>query len=129
MVQERPRVLVAEDESSLRELLLDVLTALGCRAELVAHGGDALRRLLAGGPYDLVILDEDLPGLNGRAILSAARAAGVNVRAILWSGRLELAEAERLEFGIACFLRKPVSLSELQRAIETVLGRPLPRGL
>jgi len=124
MAEGRARVLVADDEGSLRELLVEALLESGCEVVAVGDGREALRLLLGAGPYDLVVLDEEMPGLSGRRVLTAARSAGLDVPAILWSGSLELDDGERAALGVSSFLRKPVAIEVLHEAIRLALGRP-----
>jgi len=120
MTEDRARVLVAEDEPALREVVVESLQASGREVVAVGDGREALR-LLLDERYDLVILDEELPGVSGRHVLAAARSAGIAVPAILWSGSLNLEDGERVALGVATFLRKPVALEILEEAIRSAL--------
>lgn len=69
----RPRILIVEDEAGLRDALAALCADLGWEAEGAATGGAALERL-SRRPFDLVILDERMPGLKGREVLRRIRA-------------------------------------------------------
>lgn len=63
------RVLLAEDDGPLRELLADYLELQGLEVVAVASGADALRELGGGHPPDLVVLDLKMPGIGGEEVL------------------------------------------------------------
>jgi CheY-like chemotaxis protein len=112
------RVLVAEDEAPLREILAEGLRDEGFEVVTATDGIDALDRYRRDGPFDVLLLDEEMPRLTGRRLLSRLRADGELVAAVLLSGNLELDPDEQARLGVGPALRKPVSLTELSRAIE-----------
>ncbi len=114
----RLRILVAEDEAPLREILAEGLRDEGFEVVTAADGVDALDRFRAQGPFDVLLLDEEMPRLTGRRVLSRLRADGEQVAAVLFSGNLDLDEDEQARLGVGAALRKPVSLAELSRAIQ-----------
>jgi CheY-like chemotaxis protein len=114
----RLRILVAEDEAPLREILAEGLRDEGFEVVTAADGVDALDRFRAQGPFDVLLLDEEMPRLTGRRVLSRLRADGEQVAAVLFSGNLDLDEDEQARLGVGPALRKPVSLAELSRAIQ-----------
>jgi CheY-like chemotaxis protein len=69
-----PRVLIAEADPWSRDLLKQVLLSVRCdaRLDLCADGQEALR-LLAEYPYDLTIVDRELPGIDGLNVLRSVR--------------------------------------------------------
>src|SRR5437868_13976659 len=69
------RILVVEDDSRLAATLERVLAAEGHDVEVAGDGNDALRRA-RGRPFDLVVLDIMLPGLDGIAVCRRLRAGG-----------------------------------------------------
>ena len=73
MAEDRPQVLVVEDEAPIRRGLCDVLAYHGWAPDGVASGEDGLRRALAT-PYALVVLDVMLPGTSGFDVCRALRA-------------------------------------------------------
>ncbi len=114
----RPRVLVIDDEPSVREIWCEFLRALGCDADPMADGSTGLAALGRGG-YDLVIADLIMPGLGGRAVARAVQHLDPTLGIILVTGDLE-AEASG-EPGIA-LLTKPVGFGEFRRAVENCLA-------
>ena len=70
------RVLVADDDLSMRTLLTRALEAVGVSDAVEARDGDEALQLWEESEFDLIILDWDMPGKNGLQILKAIRAAG-----------------------------------------------------
>lgn len=112
------RVLVAEDEPLLREILIEGLIDEGFEVEAAVDGLEALVLYRAKRPFDALLLDEEMPGLTGRQILRLLRSEGDWVAAVILSGNLLLDAAERAELGVGPVLRKPVSMKDLCAALR-----------
>jgi CheY-like chemotaxis protein len=80
------RVLLAEDESSIRVLMRAVLTYRGYKVVEAVDGADAVNKYRVSGPFDLVILDMAMPKLGGREALEQIRAQDPTARALALSG-------------------------------------------
>src|SRR5262245_25876065 len=106
MTNVSPRVLVAEDDEFLREILQEGLEAEGFDVVPAVDGSQALELFLSSGPYDAVLLDDEMPRLTGRKVLARLREAGERVAALLLSGSLALDEDERAGLGVGAVLRK-----------------------
>jgi CheY-like chemotaxis protein len=124
----RCTVLVAEDEPELRELLRVGLECEGYAVTLVSNGRDALTRLRTTAHTCMILLDLDLPVMDGRAF----RAVQLRDRSLAWipvvvlSGGVNAAREAR-EIGARAFVRKPVDMDELRVALSRVgccLARP-----
>jgi DNA-binding response OmpR family regulator len=102
------RILVAEDEAALRELLAEVLGDAGHDVGFAATYG-AARGLLDAQRWDLMLADLAMPGGDGLSLAGAARARGMRV--VLCTGFPE-PEAGLAGRGIG-YLQKPFSLTEL----------------
>ena len=117
------RILVAEDEASLREILVEGLRDEGFEVVGAADGAQALELFRTAGPFDALLLDEEMPHLTGRQILSRLRAEGSQVAAVLFSGNLDLDEEECARLRVGPVLRKPLSLADLSQAIREAIAR------
>ncbi len=121
------RILVVEDEAHLAAGIRFNLEAEGYDAEVEADGARALSRLAVAdpvAPFDLVILDVMLPGVDGFAVADAMRQAG-NFTPVLMLTAKSLAEdvVHGLEAGADDYLAKPFDLSVLLARVRGLLRR------
>jgi DNA-binding response OmpR family regulator len=120
------RILVVEDDPSIRMGLEDTLTAKGYEVDAVARGGEGADRALSGR-YDLVVLDVMLPDLDGFEVcrrIRAGRGPARRVPVIMLSARgAELDRVRGLELGADDYVTKPFSLMELLARVASVLRR------
>ena len=120
------RILVVEDDPSIRMGLEDTLTAKGYEVEVVGKGSDGADKAL-GGRFDLVVLDVMLPDIDGFEVLRRIRASRGPVRrlpVIMLSARgAELDRVRGLELGADDYVTKPFSLMELLARVASVLRR------
>jgi DNA-binding response OmpR family regulator len=119
------RILVVEDDPSIRMGLEDTLTAKGYAVDVVGRGGDGVDRA-ATGRYDLVVLDVMLPDIDGFEVLRRLRAhrACRALPVIMLSARgAELDRVRGLELGADDYVTKPFSLMELLARVASVLRR------
>jgi DNA-binding response OmpR family regulator len=120
------RVLIVEDEAHIRDLIVLHLDLEGLETDAVADGQEALAR--AGSePYDLIILDLMLPGMDGISICRAVRRDGPNqdVPILMLTARRE--ESDKvlgLESGADDYLAKPFGIRELVARARALLRRP-----
>ena len=66
-------ILVIEDEDTVRSVVTEALETLGCRILQARDGAEGLRLVQSGTPFDMLVTDVGLPGLNGRQLADAAR--------------------------------------------------------
>jgi CheY-like chemotaxis protein len=118
------RILLAEDDALLREILQEGLEAEGFEVVAAGDGEAALEVYLAAGPFDALLLDEEMPRLTGRGLLARVRGAGDPIPALLVSGNLELSAEECRSLGIPPVVRKPVGIDELSRELRRLTGGP-----
>lgn len=124
----KSRILLADDEPSLRETLEIALKREGFEPEIFSDGLSAWNALQAGQQYDAAILDIMMPRLEGTALLSRMRATGNPVPVILLTSRDE--EIDRivgLDLGADDYIGKPFSVRELIARLRAVLRRSHPR--
>jgi DNA-binding response OmpR family regulator len=120
------RILVVEDDASIRMGLEDTLRAKGYEVEVVGRGSEGADKATAGR-YDLVILDVMLPDIDGFEVcrrIRGARGPARSVPVIMLSARgAELDRVRGLELGADDYVTKPFSLMELLARVASVLRR------
>ncbi|WP_237886212.1 response regulator [Pseudomonas sp. PGPR40] len=120
-----PRVLIAEADPWSRDLLKQVLLNVRCdaRLDLCADGQEALH-LLAENPYELVIVDWELPGVDGLNVLRSVRQRKRNppLPFILMSSRNDSASVrEALPLAPTAYLTKPLNMESLTQRLQDLL--------
>src|SRR5579871_5638409 len=116
------RILVLEDELQLARHVTRALTRHGHFVSAFHDGAEGLRAALADPP-DLIILDLNLPSLDGLGVLAQLRAANSPARVIILTARGEVGDRVKgLHAGADDYLAKPFSMDELAARIEA-LGR------
>ena len=117
------RILIADDRPSSRELVRSILENLGYEVEEAEDGMRALNAVLRRPP-DLVLLDLQMPGLNGHEVLERLRAeerfASLPVVALTASAMAGDRD-KALAAGFTSYLAKPVSLSTLRTEVRRLL--------
>ncbi len=112
------RVLVADDETNLRELLLRELGRSGHEVEGVADGATALERI-GGGSYDVVVLDMKMPRKEGIEVLRELATQPDAPQVIVMTGFQEVATAvEAMKLGAYDYLTKPTRIEELDLLVR-----------
>jgi len=108
------RVLVADDENNLRDLIVRELTRRGLEAEGVGDGESALARLRED-PYDVVVLDMKMPKKEGIEVLRELQEIPEHPQVIVMTGFQEVATAvEAMKLGAYDYLTKPTKIEELE---------------
>lgn len=101
-----PRILLVEDEVTIAVTLGDDLRDDGCEVTLVGNGEDALQRL-SREPFDAIISDLRLPGVDGLEVLRAARRRQPGARLLLVTAYADERHERALRATDACLLQKP----------------------
>jgi two-component system response regulator MprA len=127
------KILVVDDDASVRALLRDVLECEGHDVEVAPDGFAALRAVSAGRP-DCVVLDVMMPGLDGHEVLARLREldGGPSLPVIMLTAAADDANAWRAwSGGVDYFLAKPFDALELLRYLDYLFTddvRALPAG-
>lgn len=125
----RLRALVVDDIATNRFVLIQILRALRIEADEAASGSDALEKL-AGGEFDLVLLDMNMPDMDGEATFREIRAAGTPWAMIpvvaLTADAVALRRDYYLALGLNGFVSKPVDRRLLWAQILAAVPRPPP---
>ena len=120
---ERPRVLVVDDEESVRNLVAKTL-AKDCEVETVADGPSAVDRLQAE-VYDLLITDLRMPGMDGLSVIRAIREHSEVPVIVLTGFSTEANAIEALNLGVKGYLTKPFKLERMIEMAHRAVGLPL----
>ena len=118
------KVLVVEDEASIRELIALNLQMAGWEVLEAENGERGLRRLKEEGPCDAAVLDVMLPGIYGFSLCESIRRDDQNIGIIILSAKgLEEDKIRGLSIGADDYMTKPFSVSELLARIEALCRR------
>jgi two-component system copper resistance phosphate regulon response regulator CusR len=118
------RVLLVEDEDRLASSVANQLRQAGFAVDIVARGEDGLRES-AISPYDAIVLDLQLPDMDGVEICRRLRERGTPVRIIMATARDGVADRiAGLDTGADDYLVKPYSVRELIARLRALLRRP-----
>ena len=118
------KVLVVEDEASIRELIALNLQMAGWEVLEAENGERGLRRLKEAGPCDAAVLDVMLPGIDGFSLCESIRRDDQNIGIIILSAKgLEEDKIRGLSIGADDYMTKPFSVSELLARIEALCRR------
>ena len=117
------RVLVVEDELSIRQGLCDVLTFRGYSVEAVADGRAALEQV-ARQSFDVILLDVMLPEIDGFAVCASIRAGGREVPIVMLTAKGSEEDILRgFELGADDYVTKPFSVRQLLARVQALLKR------
>jgi len=116
-------ILFADDEPSLQELMRMELPHLGHRVTVCPDGYTAVAALERES-FDCIIVDLDMPGMNGIQVIERAATLSPKTEAIVLTGKQSLESAvSALRFGVIDYLSKPCRLTELQSLLQRVAAR------
>jgi CheY-like chemotaxis protein len=118
-------ILYAEDFQPVKHIVKEMLELEGWRVEDCDDGLTTLGRIESRAPYDLILLDDDLPGLTGLELAARARTLEHRRRTPI----LMLSAAERRRdahaAGVSLFLKKPEDMQSLVETIKRLLRETL----
>ena len=118
------RVLVVEDQAKLATIVATGLRRAGLAVDVVFDGTDALEHT-ASTPYDVVVLDRDLPGVGGDEVCQTLVAGGSATRILMLTGARTVGDRiEGLGLGADDYLPKPFDFGELVARIRALVRRP-----
>jgi two-component system, NtrC family, response regulator AtoC len=123
-------ILVADDDSDIRDILKDTLKSLGATIVTAANGEECLSRAEANGP-DLILLDIEMPVMNGLEVLKELKQRGNGAAVIMITayGTIERA-VQAMKQGAYDFITKPFDLDHIALTVERALERQrLRKGL
>lgn len=116
-----PKILIADDSETIRTLLSTALGRAGYEVE-TAQDGHTAHSMARDGEFDLIILDQLMPGLLGLDVIDQLRNEGVEVPILMLTGVDDgVTAAESLDRGAVDYIRKPFEMNELIARIKARL--------
>lgn len=117
------RLLLVEDDLPLAEALMSLLVSSGYAVDCV-HDGEAAKTLVGAEQFDLMILDLNLPELDGLSVLRAMRAAGNRAAVMILTARGAAEDRVRgLDLGADDYMAKPFDIREFEARVRSLLRR------
>lgn len=117
------KIIIVEDEKSIRNGLVKMLPKLDPEYEVVGSAKDGLegyQQILAEQP-DLVIMDIEMPEMDGLTMLEKLRETGFTGKAVVLTAYSDFSYAKRaIELGIENYLLKPIKIDELKKTLGAV---------
>lgn len=121
------RVLVVDDEPDILELVADILTTAGHRADTAASGPVALK-LLGQARYDVMFCDLGMREMSGWEVVAAVRSHDPTIGIVLLTGwGATLADDRLHEYGIDAVLNKPFEMERILSTVQEVRGRSVAK--
>jgi excisionase family DNA binding protein len=118
----RPRILVVDDEASIRELLAKTLALAEYDVDTAPDGRAGVERLRLGH-YDLLIADLKMPGMDGLSLIREAKRFRADLPVIIITGfSTESSAIEAVNLGVAGYLTKPFRVPQVLAAAARALG-------
>ncbi|TDI23377.1 MAG: response regulator [Acidobacteria bacterium] len=118
----RPRVLVVDDEASIRDLLSKMLALADYDVDVADDGRAALERMRKGS-YDLLITDLNMPGMDGLTVIHEARRLNEHLPVIIVTGfSTEASAIEAANLGVSGYLTKPFKVPKVLSVAAKALG-------
>ena len=114
-----PKILLVDDNTVVRDMLVDLVASLGYRADAAASGQEALE-LFGRGQYSMVLTDLLMPGLSGWDVLAALRQRDAHIPVVIVTGSPVVGDPRALQPGVAV-LKKPVDVTALDATIKRML--------
>lgn len=118
-----PKALIVEDDTAVRNTLTKVLTSSGIQSTAVASGQDAIDQV-AAEPFDVILLDINLDGIDGFEVIRILREKGSHTPVMVVSGRTEDVDMlYSLEIGADDYITKPFNPVTLAAKVKALIRR------
>ena len=122
------RLLIVEDEKQICDMVAKSLYAAGYEVDTCYDGKEALECILSEN-YDLIVLDLNLPGMDGMELLKELRKYNDETKVLILSARGQIADkVEGLDAGANDYMEKPFHLQELEARIRSLTRRKFAKG-
>ncbi len=114
------KILVVDDDETVRNLLFNILNSLGYSAECARDGEEALK-MFANNRYDLILTDLRMPNMNGEELVRHIRERDPEFRIFLMTGYYSEVKDKSLQTQVNGILKKPFSTMDLKNILEKSL--------
>ena len=119
------KVLLVDDEEEFVETLAERMRNRGMEVATSNSGGEALK-LVETEPYDVVVLDLQMPGMDGIEVLERIKQRQPDIQVVLLTGHASVAKGvEAIKHGALEFLEKPIDLSKLSEVIHRAKAKKM----
>lgn len=118
----RANVLIIDDDAGVRDVCTTMLHVLGYQAHEVRSGEQAIAALDRDANVELVLLDLQMPEMDGGEVLRALKQKHPALRVLMMSGRARDDLQRYLHSGAHAVLKKPFGLAELDESVGTALS-------
>ena len=116
------RILVVDDEPSVRSFVERVLLDTGYQVQVAGDGAEALEVLEKRGPFEMLLTDQMMPKMNGDELARRARQTHPQLKVLYLTGFSDsLFEAKTTLWSDEAYLDKPCTVAELQEAVSLLL--------
>ena len=123
MPEEKDIVLIGDDDEDVQKMLYKVMRSNGIRAEIASGGEEAIEKTLSNR-YDLILLDVNMGGMDGFAVVEALRRRGTETPIIIVSGRREDYDTlYGLDIGADDYITKPFNPITLGAKVKALIRR------
>ncbi len=121
-MDKRRKVLVVDDQESMRILLQDLLEAIGYGVALAGGGQQALQ-LLSSDSFDLVLSDLNMPGMDGTALLKEIKKRYPELPVVIITGYGTFHTEKRvMREGASGYISKPCTLAKIEKTLASILS-------
>ncbi len=120
-----PRVLLVDDEASIRKLMREMLRRMTFTDVVEAENGNQALTLLRAGPapFDLIICDWSMPGISGTEVCKQVRAANPALPFLMLTGRNDSDSRKAAEAsGVSAYIAKPFAFQELKEKLQVLMA-------
>jgi len=118
-VSQESKILLVDDNTVVRDMLVDLVGSLGYHADAAAGGEEALA-MFDRGQYAMVLTDLLMPGMNGWEVLAALRQRDPHIPVVIVTGSPVVGDPRASQPGVAV-LKKPVDVAGLDSMIKRML--------
>ena len=117
----KPRILVADDETDVCEMIKEYLDERGYEVNIAVDGKTAVHLIEKNPSYAVAILDENMPGLTGLEVVKYIKVKKLPIKTVLLTAYPEVNEWFSKKVGTDIYLQKPVDLEKIEKVVRILL--------